>query len=197
MPLNTNRPARSGRTILFVAAGVALAAAALAVVSLAPHQAGARENAVVKTTPSTPPAQAVPTTTEPAVVAPQAAGPATRAAAGTTNAQNELVGSAGQRAFLDPKTRELRQPEADEVAALEPRRRALRAARVEDRPEIQGVGGAVGLALTEDEMTSVVATKNADGTVTMEHVTGTKNADAAVRSKSKKPAVAKEAKNDR
>lgn len=193
MSLKTNRPARGGRTMLFIAAGVALVAAAVTVDWRAPREAAPPEANVTKTAA---PAQAPVRQAETAPV-PAAVQPPMSAQAAPADTQDLPIGSAGQRAFIDPKTGKMRQPDAGELAALEPRRRALRAAPAEDRQEFAGTRGAVGVALTEDEMTSVVATRNADGTVSLEHVSGMKNADAAVRSASKKPAVKKEEKHDR
>jgi hypothetical protein len=193
MSLKTSRPARGGRTRLLIAAGVVLVVAAAALVWRAPHEAGVSETTMTTSAP--------PVTTP----APQADTPAVRPADPRTTAAQAApvdtldmpVASAGQRAFIDPKTGKMRQPDANDLAALEPRRRAQRAARAEGREEFAGTRGAIGVALTEDEMTSVVATRNADGTVSIEHVTGLKNADAAVRTASKKPTVKKEEKHDR
>ena len=80
----------------------------------------------------------------------------------------ETVGQAGMKAYIDPATGKLREPNADDAAAVAAAgkvkgREALKAA-----PEpvvIQHAGGMVSAQLGEEYMEDVVVRKNADGTL--------------------------------
>lgn len=114
----------------------------------------------------------------------QAAAPAPKAPAPAqaSPAQAAPAEGAGQRVFIDPATGKIREPEPAEVAALEAAgaRRTLRTLAAPSML-IEGPGDALGMSVPEDLMSYSVATINADGSVSMECVTGKKAADAAAR----------------
>lgn len=116
--------------------------------------------------------------------------------------------AAGQRAFIDPVTGEFRQPEHDEIAALNaaaaaaaPARRAARTANA--AAEFFVEDGSIAAVVPEDLHTFTVATRGADGRIVIEHTQGAKNADRMVKANSaKKPRASvsqaqKEDRNDR
>ena len=111
------------------------------------------------------------------------------------------VGSAGQRAYVDPKTGRLRPVEHDDAIAAESQtiqRRAglARQATAAEPQEIQGPGGAVGMEVPEELMTFTVATRTPDGRVVLQHATGIKEAQAKARAGASK-AAGGEVRNDR
>jgi len=97
----------------------------------------------------------------------------------------------GQRAFIDPVTRQLREPTPEEIAALEqagaPRTRASRAAA---SPTVifEGPMGTTRAILGDEYMVYTVATVDANGKASVDHATGPK--DAAVKMNTKAPAKA-------
>jgi hypothetical protein len=119
--------------------------------------------------------------------------------------------AAGQRAFIDPVTGELRQPEHEELAAIAaaaavaaPARRA--AARTSDAAaEFFGPDGSIAAVVPEDLHTFTVATRGPDGRIVIEHAQGAASADRLVKANSakKSPQAAvsraqqKEDRNDR
>jgi hypothetical protein len=141
---------------------------------------------------STQPALQQPTAQQPA--APQPAAPS----------------AAGQRAFIDPVTGQLRQPEHDELAAIAaaaaaaPARRLSRTAAT-TAPETFGPDGSVEAVVPEDLHTFTVATRGPDGRITIEHAQGAKNAVKVMKANSAKKGphapvsreTAKEDRNDR
>jgi hypothetical protein len=111
--------------------------------------------------------------------------------------------AAGQRAYLDPKTGRLREAEHDDAVvstkASAPSRQA-RTGTVQTSAMSEpmlGPGGAVGMAVPEDLQTYMVATRQPDGRVVLEHATGLKAANAKVRSGAARKTSAKEEPNDR
>ena len=80
-------------------------------------------------------------------------------------------------AFRDPDTGQLREPTADEAAAL-----ANQSVQTASAPEpIVSAQGIEGLRLGDDQMTFTVATRNADGTVSIQHANGKTQAEQKVR----------------
>jgi hypothetical protein len=87
----------------------------------------------------------------------------------------------GLRVFIDPKTKEIREPTLEEQRAMVPQQAPLRAApRTTALPQVSGPGGAVGVKLDQSFMVNEVATKNPDGSLSMECITGDENAAKAV-----------------
>jgi hypothetical protein len=120
--------------------------------------------------------------------------------------------AAGQRAFIDPVTGQLRQPEHDELAALAAeaaanagtaRRSAARTATAAAATEFYGADGSVEAVVPEDLHTFTVATRGPDGRIVVDHAQGRKAADKLVKANSaKKPRASvshaqKEDRNDR
>jgi hypothetical protein len=79
--------------------------------------------------------------------------------------------------FIDPATGLQREPSPDELLALQ--RQSLQAA--EAPQPITTDTGFTGLRLSDDQMMYTVATRNADGTVTISHAPGKKEAERQVR----------------
>ena len=77
----------------------------------------------------------------------------------------ESAGEAGMRAYIDPATGQLREPTAEEVAALG--RRGLRASALSTKPVVQHADGMLSVELGEEYMTEVVVRRNADGSLAM------------------------------
>jgi hypothetical protein len=78
--------------------------------------------------------------------------------------------SDGMRAYIDPATGKLKeQPEWDEIAAA-PARTTFAAPAAPK--EFAGADGSVGMALGDTAMSTVVATRNPDGTVSLSHADG-------------------------
>ncbi|HTD05791.1 post-PEP-CTERM-1 domain-containing protein [Undibacterium sp.] len=99
----------------------------------------------------------------------------------------------GMRVFKDPVTGKLRAPTAEEEEALNNQVKADEAnktgrqakqARVKRVAEVQRPDGSVMVELDESTMTYSVATRNADGSINMECVTGDEAADKLVNSAS-------------
>jgi hypothetical protein len=80
-------------------------------------------------------------------------------------------------AFRDPDTGALREPTADEAAAL-----ASQSVQAASVPEpIVSAQGIEGLRLGDDQMTFTVATRSADGTISVQHAAGKTAAERQVR----------------
>jgi hypothetical protein len=139
-------------------------------------------------------------TAPPVQTSPASAAPAPAATAGTSSRQAATVsvdapatvGSAGQRTFIDPVTKQIREVEHDEAAALgamaRAQRRAARSAGVQTESEpIYGPAGAIGMAVPEDLQTFMVATRTPDGRIVLEHANGPKTAQAKARAGASKP----------
>jgi hypothetical protein len=78
--------------------------------------------------------------------------------------------SDGMRAYIDPATGKLKeQPEWDEIAAA-PARTTFAAPAAPK--EFAGADGSIGMALGDTAMSTVVATRNPDGTVSLSHADG-------------------------
>ncbi len=93
------------------------------------------------------------------------------------SAQAQKSGARGMTAFRDPDTGELREPTADEAAAL-----AGQNVQEASVPEpIVSAQGISGLRLGDDQMTFTVATRNSDGTVSIQHAAGKTQAERKVR----------------
>jgi len=82
----------------------------------------------------------------------------------------------GMRAFKDPKTGALREPEHDEVRTLQrklarakPDRRMRALSTLAGPRVLEGPGGAVGVILDESHMSTIVATVGPDGRVSIGH----------------------------
>lgn len=89
----------------------------------------------------------------------------------------QTSGARGMTAFRDPDTGELREPTADEAAAL-----ANQSVQAASEPEpIVSAQGFSGLKLGDDQMTFTVATRSTDGTVSIEHAAGKTEAERKVR----------------
>lgn len=87
---------------------------------------------------------------------------------------------AGSMAFIDPVTKQLRQPEAGEMATLINSRSPNGAGQPLPPRQFIGIGGARGVVLGPEFDTAMVVTKTADGKVLIGEVTGMENARAAV-----------------
>ncbi len=86
----------------------------------------------------------------------------------------------GQRAFIDPVTKQAYQPSVDELKALNPTKKTLKAAPA---PKLRDFGNGVrGVAVPEDSMSYAVATKSPDGKVNFGCVDSKKKADQVVKS---------------
>jgi hypothetical protein len=119
--------------------------------------------------------------------------------------------AAGQRAFIDPVTGELRQPEHEELAAIAAQaaaaapasRSAARTASVATASF--GPDGSVDAVVPEDLHTFTVATRGPDGRIVIEHAQGQANAAKLVKANGAKKgpqapvsrAQQKEDRNDR
>jgi hypothetical protein len=121
--------------------------------------------------------------------------PASRRPASTATApiaaaaSTPAPGVAGQQAFIDPKTGQLRPPEHDDVATLTGQtsglRRLARTAQAEPQ-EFATEGGAMGVVVPDELQPYTVATKTPDGGLVIEHVTGGRAAAAKVRANTAK-----------
>jgi hypothetical protein len=88
----------------------------------------------------------------------------------------------GMRVYIDPQTGQLREPTAEEAAALTAAIEADRGIAAMDEPQaITGTGGVVGVRLNASSESYSLATRNADGTIAMACVTGEKTAQTVVR----------------
>jgi hypothetical protein len=96
--------------------------------------------------------------------------------------QSVAPSAAGQRAFIDPVTGQLRQPEHDELAAIaaaaaadaSAARRAARTANT--GPEFFAPDGSIVAVVPEELHTFAVATRGADGRIVIGHAQGANNA---------------------
>jgi hypothetical protein len=92
--------------------------------------------------------------------------------------------SEGMRVFIDPATGKIREPEASEVQQLTPST-GLRAAPMAApmAVPVTGPGGAAGLILGETQMVYSVATRNPDGSISFQCVTGSDGHSKAIAGK--------------
>jgi hypothetical protein len=92
--------------------------------------------------------------------------------------------SAGSRVFIDPATKEIREPGAEDMRALDARRERLQGRSQlsrGDRPQIiRHPSGAIGLSLSRSSMSSVTAVRNADGSMSLACVAGENAASSEV-----------------
>ena len=91
------------------------------------------------------------------------------------------AGAPGMRVFIDPATGKLREPEQSDIQQLAPAV-GFHALQAPAAP-LQGPGGAVGMRLDDSQMVYSVATKNPDGSISFECVTGPANASKALAGK--------------
>jgi hypothetical protein len=118
--------------------------------------------------------------------------------------QPSAPSAAGQRAFIDPVSGQLRQPEHEELAAIAaaappaaPAGRLARTAGAANAaPEFFDADGAISAVVPEDLHTFAVATRGPDGRITIEHAQGAKEAVKVMKANSAKK-QAKEDRNDR
>ena len=85
----------------------------------------------------------------------------------------ETAGQAGMKAYIDPATGKLREPNADEAAAVAAAAKVKGREALKAAPEpvvIQHAGGMVSAQLGEEYMEDVVVRKNADGTLAFQCV---------------------------
>ena len=108
--------------------------------------------------------------------------PAATAAKQSTSPQPPAQGI---RVFIDPATGKIREPEQEEIRQLTPAAPAMAAHMAASGASLQGPGNAVGMRLDDSQMVYSVATKNADGTISFECVTGADNAGKTLSSKPK------------
>ena len=184
------KPKTKSRLALIVALAALLAAAALALTS----RPAAGPEAVARTTAP----QGVPAPHAPA--ASRSGGPAAPNAAPVANSQ----ASAGMRAYIDPVTGQLREPEQEELAAAEAERSARSAAGPlaadSESPEldIPLAGGGVARPVGDDTLVYTVATIGADGTLQVEHAQGGASALSKVAAGGKRRGAASgEVRDDR
>ena len=97
--------------------------------------------------------------------------------------------------FIDPITKESHSPSPEEMQALAAAGGVAAATTSEPEP-IVAANGAPGLRLTDDQMTYSIATKNADGKVSVEHAQGKTEAQAKVRAASAGATTAGKERND-
>lgn len=178
-----------------VAAAIALATAGIATAAwLTSAQEATRVTTIATTTATT---TAAPATT----ASPTAAAAATASA----QAQNETIAvnaarqtstpsapaAAGQRAFIDPATGQLRQPEHEELAAIAAEAAAAPARRTAARSagaaaQMFGTDGSVSATVPEELHTFTVATRGPDGRIVIDHAQGRTNAARIVKANSAK-----------
>lgn len=107
--------------------------------------------------------------------------------------------NAGQKIYIDPVTKQIVQPTAEDIQALEnaiQTDKSLRLAAPAIEPQqFVTPDGAIGVVLPEDTMSYAVATKTADGKLVMGCVDSKDKAEAAVKSAAK-PAPAKKGAHD-
>jgi len=132
-----------------------------------------------RTSPSSSRDQAKATTAESAVTqAPAYPEAAAASAEPARTAPAAADASAGSTYFVDPVTRQPHAPSVEELQTLAAGRTI--AAPAQPQP-IVGVNGAPGLRLTDEQMTYAVATKNADGSVSVAEADGKTEALEKVR----------------
>lgn len=87
-------------------------------------------------------------------------------------------GSAAQGAVVvrDPDTGQLREPTADELVLLQGDQ-----VQATEAPQPISASGFDGLQLDDSQMVHTVATRNADGTVSIQHASGRRDAERQVR----------------
>lgn len=184
-------------TVIALAAFVALAGAVLWM--YAADESTAMTAAAAVATPAAPQAPAPTPVTAPVQTARTAQTAPAPTPAPAQEAGSLPAGTAGQQAFIDPKTGKLRPMEHDDVIAAAPQA-AKRTLKTAAPQELAGPEGSVGVVVPEDLQTYTVATRQADGSVTIGHVSGPKAATTQVRSAKKAvnpSAQDKEERNDR
>jgi hypothetical protein len=143
---------------------------------------GALYSMTVRTASTATGAALSPTAEGAAVKAPVASRqPAATAHAGATRAGGTQPG--GSTYFIDPVTKEPHSPSAEEMQELTAAGGVTAATASVPEP-IEAVNGAPGLRLTDEQMTYTIATKNADGKVSVEHADGKTEALKKVRAAS-------------
>lgn len=91
-------------------------------------------------------------------------------------------GANGLTAFIDPDTGQLREPTAEELAALaNSQLDATRSAPTNATTPIVAPSGIQGLTLGDEQMTFTVVTRAPDGTLAIEHAAGKTAAERRVR----------------
>jgi hypothetical protein len=133
-------------------------------------QAQKESVAVATAQPTSAPSPSSPSSTSPAPSAPSAA---------------------GQRAFIDPATGQLRQPEHEELAAIAAEAAAAPARRTAARSagaaaQMFGTDGSVSATVPEELHTFTVATRGPDGRLVIDHAQGRTNAARMVKANSAK-----------
>jgi hypothetical protein len=145
-----------GAALIVTATGVAVFLMNRATSSPVPDLASPSGASLASRHTSTP-AQATVGSTPAASVQPAAAAPEGARAAGATY-------------FIDPDTKQPHEPSAEEMQALQA---AGGTTGVEAAPQpLIGVNGVPGLRLTDEQMIYTVASKNADGKVSIQHAAG-------------------------
>lgn len=89
----------------------------------------------------------------------------------------------GMRVFIDPATGKIRAPEPEELRQLAPAAPAVALRTDSPGTILRGPGNAIGMKVGDSQMVYSVATKNADGTISFECVTGADNAGKALSNK--------------
>ena len=101
--------------------------------------------------------------------------PAATAAKPSTSPQ---APAQGIRVFIDPVTGKIREADPGEIQQLTPAAPAATSFRAAPLSlPLRGPGNATGMKLDDSQMVYSVATKNADGSISFECVTGAANAD--------------------
>lgn len=186
-------------TVIALAAFVALAGAVLWMYAADESTAMTVTAAAAVAAPAAPQAPAPTPVAAPVQTAQAAQTAPAPAPAAAQEAGSLPAGTAGQQAFIDPKTGKLRPMEHDDVIAAAPQA-AKRTLKTAAPQELAGPEGSVGVVVPEDLQTYTVATRQADGSVTIGHVSGPKAATTQVRSAKKAvnpSAQDKEERNDR
>jgi cytoskeletal protein RodZ len=192
------RATRSGRGRTLALAIAALTLAAIGIAATA-WLTNAQEPTRMTTTASPNPnaSTALPATTSPqaqpaSASAPQSS-PSDASTASTASPASSAPSSAGQRAFIDPVTGQLRQPEHDELAAIAaaaavaaPAGRLARTSTANAATESFGADGSVEAVVPEDLHTFTVATRGPDGRINIEHAQGAKDAVKVMNANSAK-----------
>jgi hypothetical protein len=119
-------------------------------------------------------------------------GPGEASPTAAKQATPPAAASQGVRVFIDPVTGKIREPEPEEIQQLTPaapasaQRTAAQAAerRAAAQAPLSGPDGAVGMKLDDSYMVYSVATRNPDGTISFECVTGPAKASQALAGKS-------------
>ena len=104
------------------------------------------------------------------------------------------VKASGSVVFVDPVTRKIRKPGPSEIGALRSQSEAVVAKRPATPPVvIHGPGGAEGILLDDSHGSFMLATRDADGKIALECVTGDARDRAAADRAASSPRPAKAA----